>query len=417
MTGKTINFFKGYASTRLIPKQAVSQSYTRVLLETDYDKLDADADNRHPLSYGTDPGNLEVRETVCRFLRDKFSIEKPDADCINLTNGASFGIGVILNRATDPKYTERIFVVTPCYFLINPSFIDAGYSGKISSINETPHGKYQIDLDKLECQLKQLSPQPIDLQSDPCDRPAQKIYKSVIYMVPSFSNPGGLTYSLETRLKLIELARQYDMLIICDDVYDLLDYTNKSPLPRLCHLDRITCDKNGFGNVVSNASTSKIVAPGLRFGWHESVTPKLSYQFSQEGCTKSGGTPTQLASQVVKDLMDTGEIDKIISNFVHVYGQRAKVARDCIVKYLPESTKFYGGEGGYFYWIEVDPNYDLIKIIDVLKSEHNVILAPGNDFEVVENAQGFSNCVRLCFSFLEEDDIEEGIKIWGLLMK
>lgn len=417
--GKPINFFKGYASNHLIPNEALSQSYTRVLYDTDFNLFDNDPDNRHPLAYGTDPGNLTIRNTITKFISKKFAVEKPDDDCINLTNGASFGIGVIMNRATDPKLTQRIFVVTPCYFLINPTFIDAGFSGKISSINETPNGEYQIDLYQLESQLKQLSSpeDPIELQPDPCGRPCKKVYKSVLYLVPTFSNPGGLTYSMNTRLKLIELARKYDMLIICDDVYDLLDYTGETPLPRMCHLDRDTCDRNGFGNVISNASVSKIVAPGLRFGWHETPTPKLAVQLSQEGCTKSGGCPSQLASFVVNDLMVTGKIDEIISNFVTTYGQRAQVMIDCIKKYLPESTKFYGGKGGYFVWVEVDPKYDLPDIIKKLQTEYNVTLASGDNFEVVENVQGWSNCVRLCFSYLSSEEIEEGIKQWGMLMK
>ena len=129
--GKIINFFKGYASNRLVPKQAISHAYSKVLLDTDFDQFDTDPDNRHPLSYGTDPGNLEVRQTISTFLGSNFGISPPNPDCINLTCGASFGIGVVLNRATDPSYTERVFIVTPCYFLINPTFIDAGFSGKI----------------------------------------------------------------------------------------------------------------------------------------------------------------------------------------------------------------------------------------------------------------------------------------------
>lgn len=82
-------------------------------------------------------------------------------------------------------------------------------------------------------------------------------------------------YSEETKAKLLALARRYNMLIICDDVYDLLDYTGKKPLPRLVHMDRDSCSDE-FGNVVSNSSTSKIVAPGLRFGWIETATPCLA---------------------------------------------------------------------------------------------------------------------------------------------
>lgn len=408
----SINFFKGYASNELFPTKQIEESYKKVI-NIDLKPFDDDKSNQNPLNYGTDPGNLTTRKEVSKFLNQYFDRPASDPDCFNLTNGASFGMGIILNKCTKKDYTERVFIVSPCYYLANFCFLDYGYKDQIRSINETPGDEYEIDLKSLEDELKSVGEFGEEFYDDPL-RGKERIYKSIIYIVPSYSNPGGLTYSMKTRTKLLQLARKHNMLIICDDVYDLLTYDNVV-LPRLVYIDRDTTE-DGYGNVVSNSSTSKILAPGLRFGWHETATPKLAAQLSQEGCIKSGGTPSQLNSCVVEDLMATGQLSKIVDNYKSHYSERAKVMIDCIKKYLPEDTKYYGGGGGYFVWTQFNDKYDIPQMISDL-SEKGVILAGGDNFEVYNNTQGWNNCVRLCLSFLTSEQIEEGFKIWAELFE
>ena len=127
-------------------------------------------------------------------------------------------------------------------------------------------------------------------------RQYSKIYRHLIYAVPTFSNPSSITMSLRRREELVKLAREYDACIITDDVYDHLQWPadkNDSQssiehafLPRLVDVDR-TMDggaeregADGFGNVFSNGSFSKIVGPGCRTGWAEG-TKKFAWGLSQ----------------------------------------------------------------------------------------------------------------------------------------
>ena len=123
-----------------------------------------------------------------------------------------------------------------------------------------------------------------------------KIYRHVIYAVPTFSNPSSKIMSLGHRETLVRLAREYDALVITDDVYDQLqwpttsqsdgDLTGVSALPRISDVDRYLdggaerVAADGFGNCCSNGSFSKIVGPGCRTGWAEG-TPKFSFGLSQ----------------------------------------------------------------------------------------------------------------------------------------
>lgn len=123
-----------------------------------------------------------------------------------------------------------------------------------------------------------------------------KIYRHLIYAVPTFSNPSSKLMSLRRREQLVRIAREHDALIITDDVYDQLQWPNTSitgswsleeaVLPRIVDIDRFMeggSDRNGadgFGNAVSNGSFSKIAGPGCRTGWAEG-TEKFLVGLSQ----------------------------------------------------------------------------------------------------------------------------------------
>ncbi|KHC84848.1 hypothetical protein I503_04586, partial [Candida albicans SC5314] len=100
-----INFFKGHPTRELLPVNEIADSYKRVLLDSDYLSYDTDPNNQHPLQYGTDPGNLDVREVIAQWVNKKFGAQVSDPNCINLTAGASYGVGNILTSVTSPKIT------------------------------------------------------------------------------------------------------------------------------------------------------------------------------------------------------------------------------------------------------------------------------------------------------------------------
>jgi len=412
-----INFLKGHPTRAIVPVKEIANAYNRVLLDSDYLSYDTDPNNQHPLAYGTDPGNLDVRTTVANWLNNKYKIKSTTADLINLTAGASYGVANILASTTSPQLTKKAFVVTPTYFLINNVFVDAGLGDDLIAINETSSGEYELDLEKLESELQTHGKTGVNnVLKDP--RGERKIYQFVMYLVPAFSNPGGVTYSLKTREKLLQLAREYDMLLISDDVYEFLDYSSTTLIPppvlKINHLDQKTVS-NKYGNSISNATFSKIIAPGLRVGWQESATPALVQQLSITGANKSGGTPSQLSTFVVANLIESGQLDTIILNFKSIYAERAEILKQSIQKYLPSGTKVYGGDGGYFLWVELPKEINNRAVIQHL-AEKDVIIPSGEGFEVLgsENRQGWGDhCVRLSISYLTSEEIEKGVKIWG----
>lgn len=421
------NFFSGQPATELLPAHEIMEATIRILKRFDKTMDDYNgSDDHHPLNYGTDPGNLQVRRIIAKWNDQNFKLPTPtDPDCINLDSGASYGVMNLLSQFASPQngVTRRAFLVSPTYFLINSAFIDAGFGGKLTAVRQLDDG--QIDLDQFAQTLEyydSLSPPPkttitkedIPAIYDPY-RPIKRIFRYIMYLVPTFSNPMGWSLSDETKLGLIELARKHDMLIVTDDVYDLLDYRGvPDRYKRMVHLDRQTLPAgNKYGNVLSNATFSKLIGPGLRAGYQESATPELAFLVSQGGAHKSGGSPSQLNTVIVGELIKTGTMDDQIEQLKAVYSARAQAFKDCIPKYLPKGTKATPIDGGYFFWVTLPDEYDL-EAIDKECSENGVILATGGQFEVTGDELGWGkHCIRLSVSHLSVETIEKGMAIWG----
>ncbi|KAG7903272.1 hypothetical protein KL935_000804 [Ogataea polymorpha] len=419
------NFFKGHPSVDLLPNKEIIEASKNVLSRFDNSMDNYDGVNdTHPLNYGTDPGNLEVRTLIADWNDNKFELEtKTDPDCLNLTSGSSYGIMNILAQFSSAHngVTRRAFLVSPTYFLMNAIFIDAGFGGKMTSIEEDETGQIDFETlrqrlelyDTLEPVARSISEKDIAHIHDP-DRPLKKIYRYIMYIVPTFSNPRGGTLSQENRQRLIELARKHDMLIICDDVYELLDFHNKVPHKRMVYLDRETLPEGEeYGNVISNTTFSKILGPGLRTGYQESATPKLAYLLSQGGATRSGGTPSQLNTVIVGELYRMGAIDNILARLNSTYSKRAAALNEALQKYLPKGTQISPINGGYFNWVVLPENIDAQEVANKCR-KRGVVLATGDNFEVTGDPRGWGKrSVRMSISHLDADQIEEGVRIWG----
>jgi DNA-binding transcriptional MocR family regulator len=176
--------------------------------------------------------------------------------------------------------------VAPTYMLAFRIFDDSGFGKKLRAIPEDEEG---LDIARLRTEIKK-SEEAARSQGNTTPtltspKPWSKMYKHIIYAVPTFSNPSSKTMTLRRREELVRVAREYDALIVTDDVYDQLQWPadpnfqeavpTKSVLPRIVDVDR-TLDggaerdgSDGFGNAASNGSFSKILGPGCRTGWVE----------------------------------------------------------------------------------------------------------------------------------------------------
>lgn len=270
--------------------------------------------------------------------------------------------------------------------------------------------------------------------------PKRKLYKHIIYCVPTCSNPSGKTMPITRREALVRLARKYNALIICDDVYDIIQWPISSPvtperpdslrLPRLSDIDRAmgpsADDPQNFGYAISNGSFSKISGPGVRTGWVD-ASHAFAAGLASTGSSKSGGAPSQLCAAMLSNLVETGELEAFIEGTTRPALQRRHgILMDAVRKYLkphglsPREASLNGGDtyGGYFVWIKIGPEFSSDLIADVALREDNLVIGHGNMFAVRgdEEYASFEDYIRLCFAWESEEDLVDGVRRLGRIL-
>lgn len=280
-----INLQLGWPSPRLFPAQQLATATSACLSDPETASK--------ALVYGPDLGYMPFRESVAKWLS---SFYEPTSGPITfsriaITGGASQNLASILQVFSDPNITRRVWMVEPTYFLACTIFQDAGFAGRLRGVPENEHGP---DIEFLRQALsefeKEASQNGVYWQLKPAGQYG-KVFRHILYLTPTFSNPSAKTMPTSVRQELLALAREFDILIVSDDVYDFLRWpaenSKSSPgklaaiPPRLVDLDRAASADDSWGNSISNGSFSKIVAPGVRVGWAE-ASAKMILRLSQK---------------------------------------------------------------------------------------------------------------------------------------
>ncbi|KAI4141237.1 MAG: hypothetical protein L6R39_005450 [Caloplaca ligustica] len=422
-----INLLRGWPNPSLLPVAQIKAAAAAALSQPDISTAG--------LLYGPDPGYEPLRDAIANWLSNFYQLTTPiNLNRICITGGASQNLACILQVFSDPLYTRFVWQVSPTYFRVCPIFEDNAFHGRLRSVPEDDEG---IDVEFLRRQLQQLeedsSTNGQDKRNLKGSQPWRKIYRHIIYAVPTFSNPSSRTMTLNRRKQLVQVARRYDALIITDDVYDQLQWIARKPsasstlkhavLPRVVDIDRELDGgaerpgADGFGNAVSNGSFSKIAAPGTRCGWAEG-TEKFAHGLSQTGGSASGGAPSQMTSTFMTHLLQTGELNKhIFTTLQPAYARRYYGMMEAIEHHLlplgvtlPQSNRDV--VGGYFLWFALPKPLLADEVARVTKEEENLIIGQGSLFAVYgdERTEDLERQVRVCFSWEEENNIPEGIE-------
>ncbi|KAH0827231.1 hypothetical protein AYO21_09079 [Fonsecaea monophora] len=418
-----IDFLKGWPNTSLLPLHQLELASKRIL---------SDPANSDVLFYGPDEGYQPLRVEIAKWLN---SFYRPkdiiSSERICISGGASQNLACVLQTFTDPVYTRNVWMVAPTYYLACRIFNDSGFDNRLKAVPEDAEG---IDIEYLQRAIQESEARAMaEDNSSPrfkSPKPWRKIYKHVIYAVPTFSNPSGRIMSLERRRALVRLARQYDALIVTDDVYDMLQWPSDpkagshgmdtAVLPRIVDVDR---ELDGgvvdeYGHAVSNGSFSKIIGPGCRTGWTEG-TPAFVYGLSQTGSSRSGGAPSHLAASFISQMMSTGVLQNhILQELQPAYAQRYHWMMRAVEQHLlplgvtvPQANKDVAG--GYFIWLTLPIHLDSTLIYKRALEEANLTVIAGPMFKVdgdgkIKEAR-FEQNLRLCYAWEDLDVIEEGI--------
>lgn len=322
---------------------------------------------REFLQYGVEQGDGYFRAALAKFLSPRYATQVMHEDLFT-TTGISSALDLLCTLYTQPG--DTVFVEEPTYFLALRIFADHGL--RVASIRTDESG---LVIDDLIHALSESTPK-------------------FVYVIPSFQNPSGHTLPPERRVQLLELAQKHNFLIIADEVYQFLGYTQTPPTSFGTQIDS--------GHVIALGSFSKILAPGLRLGWLHS-NPKVIQRIVTCGVLDSAGGLNPFTSSIVRGVIEKGDLDKNIASLVDELGRRMKTMDEAIKKHLPQ-VKYASPHGGYFFWLQA-PGVDTQELQKRAK-EFQVGLRPGIRFS---SCNGLTDYFRLSISHYDAANLEEGI--------
>ena len=328
--------------------------------------------NPYLLNYGAEQGDGYFRLALADFLAAHYC-QPVDAERLLVTGGASQGLDLICTLFAHPG--DVIFVEEPSYFLALRIFAD--HDLRVVSLPTDQDG---LVVEALEEALE---------ETLAVHKPA------FLYTIPTFQNPTGATLPQNRRVRLAELSRQYDLLIVADEVYHLLDYNAVPPAPLALHAD------DAF--ILSLGSFSKILAPGLRLGWIHG-TPALVEKLALCGLADSGGSLSHFTSALVRSLLELDLLWPYVQELKAVYAARAQALSAALRRELPE-VRFDDAAGGFFLWLTLPEDVDTPSLLETAK-RFQVGFQPGTSFS---SQDGLRHAMRLSFAFHDIPALELGV--------
>jgi|SRR5579871_757321 2-aminoadipate transaminase len=232
----------------------------------------------------------------------------------------------------------------------------------------------------------------------------------LIYCLPNFQNPGGVTLSLARRRQLIEQAARYGTPILEDDPYRELRFEGAA-LPRLITLESARQEQHTApynGNVIYASTFSKVLAPGLRVG-SIVAAPALIHKLVQAKQSTDLHTPT-FNQMLVYELAKTGFLKRHAKVIAKMYRERRDIMLAAMQEHFPEGVRWTHPQGGMFLWVTLPEGMDAGELLKTAIAQ-KVAFVPGAPFH--PNGGG-ANTLRLNFSNATPEQIHTGIARLGL---
>lgn len=363
---EVISFAGGLPAPELFPVEALNEACEAVLKE----------DGPASLQYSTTEGYIPLRNAIIKRMSAigiQASLEQ-----VIITSGSQQAIDLTGRLLLDEG--DTILCESPTYLAAINAF-------KVYDANFV-----EVDMDEDGMIMEALEKQ---LQLHPNAK--------FIYTIPDFQNPTGRTMKLERRKRMIELANQYNVLIVEDNPYGAVRFSGE-PLPPVKHFDT-------EGRVIYLSTFSKIFTPGLRLGWicADEVFIEKYVAFKQTADLHSDS----FAQRITAKYMELYDIEAHIEKIKTVYKERCTTMLDCIDQFFPKSVSHSKPEGGLFIWVELPDSVDSSKIfLECLKND--VAFVPGIPF--FPNSQQ-KNMLRLNYSNMPKERIIEGMKRLGEVLQ
>ena len=329
------------------------------------------------LQYGATEGYQPLREQLATFMQSKGALGLAPEQLI-VTTGSQQALDLLGKCLVDPG--SKVIVEGPTFLATIQCF--RLYGADLVSVPIDGDG---VKVDELERLIQVHKPR-------------------FVYLIPTFGNPSGAMLTRERRKRVLELAVQYQTLIIEDDPYGDL-YFDAPPPPSLLALSHEVPGSRDW--LVHCGSLSKVLSPGLRVGWMV-APPELLAKATM--CKQFSDAHTSTFAQATAaQYLASGLMPATLARVRQVYGARARVMGEALRRELGPAIDFVAPQGGLFVWARLtgaggglsDGNEFARRAI-----EQGVAFVPGTPFFC---ANPDVSTLRLSFATADEDKIREGI--------
>jgi len=367
-----ISLAGGLPNTKAFPADQIAQICTDILKN----------DSHIALQYSATEGIRPLRQALVDYMKSSFHVDG-EVDNLIVTTGSQQALTLISMVLLNPG--DTVVTTAPSYVGGIGAF--RAFQAQIDTVAQDDEG---LVIDSLNEKLAELK--------------AKGIKPKMIYVVPTFQNPAGVTMNEKRREEMLELAIEYDVLILEDDPYSRLRFEGEEVKP-VKYFDY-------EGRVIFLGTMSKLLSPGLRVAWM--LAPKdLSRKFaiakqSADLCS------TTFSQFVAYEFMNRGYLEPHIEKIKTMYKKKRDIMLSAMDENFPEGLSWTRPEGGMFSWVTMPEHMDSKLILMRAIKEDNVAFVIGSAF--YPDGSG-KNHMRLNFSHSSDDKLKEGIRRLGVTLK
>jgi 2-aminoadipate transaminase len=351
-----ISFAGGLPNPAFIPVAAIADAVQQVLAD----------DGPAALQYTITEGYAPLRE----WIADHYAAVglKVSVDQIIITAGSQQGLDLLAKVLIDPG--DRVIVEAPTYIAAIQAF----------GMYEPQFADVAVDQEGIQAESL---------------RDVLRGGARLVYCMPNFQNPSGISYSTERRRQVVSAIRDSSAVLVEDDPYGLLRFSGELPQPMAVELAHRTILLGSF---------SKIIAPGMRLGWicapmeliDRLVVAKQSVDLHSEN----------LGQRVIHRIVRGAQFGQHLQTIRDAYSRQCQAMLHAIGRHLPAEVRCTTPDGGMFLWVTLPANMSSLKLFN-LAIEQGVAFVPGQAFHV--NGGGEST-MRLNFSNCDPTRIDKGMR-------
>ncbi len=330
---------------------------------------------RDIFQYSNSEGHPELREYISQRYRKKQNLDIP-VDNILMTSGSQQGLDLLGKTLLNDG--DGLIIEEPGYLGAIQAF--SIYKPKFLPVSVSEEG---MDIHKLRRVITSQAPK-------------------LVYTVPNFQNPSGISYTEENRRAISEVLQGANTLLVEDDPYIDLRFTgeNKPSFKTLLP-----------DNTILLGSFSKTIVPGFRLGWLVAPTPIMKKLIIAKQATDLHTSP--FTQSIIFQYLQNNDIDDHIDTIREAYGNQCRAMLNSIQQYFPKRVNYTTPEGGMFLWAELPQNLSSLELFESAVND-KVVFVPGDPFYIHKTG---TNTLRLNFSCVDEDTIAVGIERLGKAIK